>query len=241
VPGGITTEADLIAWLHQEFPNLSDASISSILAQYPTNYPADGAKFATNGLTPPTATDVSGAAAGQQQRAYNILAEATFVCPAYWLATAFAQPGKSAFVYQYSVPFASHGSDVGAYFGPAAENQGPEFVLAFRRMWGGLINKDNPSVSNSVANGASAPDPAAANPASAWPAWTPEGTGARHVVLNETGGTPYQATTMFGAVVTQHRNPGLRNAISAAGVDTWEGGRGKRCEFWRELSPQVPQ
>src|SRR4051812_1204102 len=128
-PPGIVTDADLTAWLHQEFPQLRAESIATILAAYPsTSFLSSGALFATDGLHPPTANDVSGAASGTQQRAYNILAEATFVCPAYWLADAFTQPGKAAFVYQYSVPFASHGSDVPAYFGPATPNQGRDFA-----------------------------------------------------------------------------------------------------------------
>jgi hypothetical protein len=62
----------------------------------------------------------------------NILAEATFVCPSYWMATAFTAPNKQAYHYQYSVPFAAHRADVTAYVGPATPNQGPEFTLAIR-------------------------------------------------------------------------------------------------------------
>lgn len=242
MPPTISTLDDLIGWLHIEFPNLSDANITSILEAYPsTSAPVDPAdpKFATDGIHPPTAVNVSQAATGQLQRAYNIYAEASFVCPSYWLATAFTQDGKAAYHYQYSVPFAEHQADIPAYFGPATPNQGPDFTLAFRQIWGNFITGNNPSISNAVANGASAPDPGAPNPASSWPAWS-DATPVQ-INLNETGGTPYTVTEMWGAVVTQFSDPGLRNAISSADAYAWEGGRGKRCDFWKEMSPQVPQ
>jgi hypothetical protein len=78
--------------------------------------------------TIPTYTTIWSLANGRQ----NILAEATFVCPSYWMATAFTGPGKKAYHYQYSVPFAAHRADVTAYVGPATPNQGPEFALAVR-------------------------------------------------------------------------------------------------------------
>jgi len=53
------------------------------------------------------------------------------VCPSYWLAEAYTNKGREAWKYQYSVPAALHGSDVSGYFGPAAPNQGPDFVKAF--------------------------------------------------------------------------------------------------------------
>jgi hypothetical protein len=65
-------------------------------------------------------------------RKQNIYAEAAVVCPSYWLATAFSGNNRSAYHYQYSVPFAVHGADISAYYGPATDNQGPDFVTAFR-------------------------------------------------------------------------------------------------------------
>ncbi len=151
VPATIVTLDDLIAWLHLEFPNLSDAQIQQILAAYPSpSTPVDPQtiKIETNGYGPPYAINVSQVATGQQQRAnvrhlykpalsqantrQNILAEATFVCPSYWLATAFTGPGKTAYHYQYSIPFAAHRADVTAYVGPATPNQGPLFTQAIR-------------------------------------------------------------------------------------------------------------
>ena len=59
-------------------------------------------------------------------------AEATTDCVGYWLASAFTGGAKSAWYYQYSVPFAVHAADLAAYYGPPTENQGPDLVTAFR-------------------------------------------------------------------------------------------------------------
>lgn len=47
--------------------------------------------------------------------------------------------------------------------------------------------------------------------------------------------------TAQGIIVTQFRGPGLKNNISVVDAWAWEGGRGKRCEVWRELGVWVPQ
>lgn len=163
-------------------------------------------------------------------------------CFAQWFASAFTSPGHTAFVYQYSVPFASHAADIPAYFGIPTENQGPEFVKAFRTMFINFIRDSNPSIPNRIANGASSPDPERANPASAWPPWT-ENPPFPMLNLNTSGGTPYIASAPVGTgkPVTQFREPGLRNNITLADAYAWEGGRGRRCDFWRQLSPFVPQ
>jgi hypothetical protein len=121
-------------------------------------------KFDTNGLGPATVVNVSQVATGHQQRAYvsvatqvhaelncfkfqgeprfansraegkNMYAESTFVCPSYWLATAFARTGCASYRYQYSISFAIHAYDWNAQFvSPPFPNQSPEFVAAFRR------------------------------------------------------------------------------------------------------------
>ncbi len=58
--------------------------------------------------------------------------------------------------------------------------------------------------------------------------------------LNQTGGVPYQ--TVFGAVpITQYMDPGLKNSFTQANAYTWELNRGKRCDFWKAMGPNVPQ
>ncbi|KAF2183864.1 alpha/beta-hydrolase, partial [Zopfia rhizophila CBS 207.26] len=227
VPPTIKTLDDLKSWLKQEFPTFADADIQKVLDAYPSSdAPVDPSalKFATDGSGPATAVNVSQVATGQQQRGNNIYAEATFICPSYWLNNAYS-PSNS-YHYQYSVPFASHIDDISAYFGPSAPNQSPEFSVAFRQIWGNFITKGNPSIAS---------EPAAAN----WPVWV-GGEESRMVNLNETGGTPYQAVTQFGASVTQFMNPGLKNNITTANAYSWEGGRGARCEFWKDIAAKVP-
>jgi hypothetical protein len=106
-------------------------------------------------------------------------------------------------------------------------------------IYGNFITKDDPSISNVVANGASSPDPNATNPASSWPKCTDNNP--MQVNLNETGGTAYSTISPQGVPVTQFREPGLMNDFTVVNAYAWEGGRGQRCEFWRALSPYVPQ
>ncbi|KAF2830465.1 alpha/beta-hydrolase [Ophiobolus disseminans] len=228
VPPTIKTLDDLKAWLRLEFPTFTADDIQRVLDAYPSSGEAVNTlapKFATNGLGPATAVNVSQVATGQQQRANNILAEATFVCPSYWLNGAYSGSSRSSYHYQYSVPFASHADDITGYFGPATPNQSASFALAFRQLWGNFIKTGNPSVST---------DPAL----SKFPAWG-TGPGYKMVNLNTTGGTPYQATTQFGATVIQFREPGLQNDFDSADAYAWEGGRGKRCEFWASVAGKV--
>ncbi|KAL2134419.1 hypothetical protein VTI74DRAFT_258 [Chaetomium olivicolor] len=241
VPLSITTKNDLVRWLQgSEFPNLSAAQINTILAANPNDNPTDaaGPRFETDGLSAVTAVQVSQAANGQQQRAYNIYAEATFICPVYWLASAYSDRDSSAWFYQYSVPFASHGTDVPGYFGPATPNQEGDFALAFRKIWGNFIVNGNPSISAAVANGASSANPSQPHPASNWPAYSD--VGGKLMNLNTTGGTPSELPQMFGPPLTQFVNPGLRNALSLAPADQWEGGRKARCDVYMSLAPSIP-
>lgn len=158
----------------------------------------------------------------------NILGEATFVCPAYWLATAYASSSdKKSYLYQYSVPFAYHSADLTAYFGPATPNQGSVFVSAFRRIWGNFITTGNPQLA-----------PAPGIPAT-WPAWTDDAS-PMLLNLNTTGGVPYR-TQVLTWNVTQYMDPGLANNFTIADARAWEGGRGARCDFWKKIGPQVPE
>ncbi|KAK4466447.1 lipase 4 [Cladorrhinum samala] len=241
-PGNIVTQDDLIAWLKQSFPSLSQANITNILEAYPsaevpTNANATG--YETSGYGPGTAVNISQVATGQQQRCYNIYAEAAVICPSYWIASAFHGGNKAAYHYQYSVPFALHGADLSAYYGPPTENQGPDLVNAFRKIYGNFVISDDPSISDRDANGPSSLNTNAPNPASNWPRWTEDNPALLN--LNQTGGVPYTAISLIGKPVTQFRDPGLRNNFTLANAYAWEGGRGRRCQFWRDLSPYVPQ
>lgn len=41
--------------------------------------------------------------------------------------------------------------------------------------------------------------------------------------------------------ITQMVGPGLRNQWRIVDAQAWEGGRGKRCDFWREMGAKVPE
>ncbi|KAK3381983.1 inactive carboxylesterase 4 [Podospora didyma] len=241
-PSNIVTQDDLVAWIKSNFNNLSDKNVSNILAAYPSSSdPTDpsAVRFDTDGYGPATAVNISQVATGQQQRCFNIYAEASIICPAHWFASAFSGQGRQAYYYQYSVPFAVHASDLAAYYGPPTENQGPDIVTAFRKIYGNFVIAGNPSISNDIANGQSSLNPNAPHPANNWPQWTD--TGPPLINLNQTGGTAYTAISALGVPVTQFKGPGLLNNITVANADLWEGGRGKRCELWRDLGPFVPQ
>ncbi len=241
VPPTITTQADLTGWLQgAQFPNLTPAQINTILAANPNsaNTSATGPHYETNGITGATAVQVAQDANGQQQRGNNIYAEAIFACPAYWLASSYSTTGSSSYMYQYSVPYAYHGSDVTGYFGPSLPTQSDEFSRAFRKIWGNFITTGNPSITAAVANGASAANPNAANPATSWPAYTDSAP--KFLVLNTTGGTPVTGALPWGPVVTTFIQPGLLNAISLASGTTWEGGRKARCDVYNGLAASIP-
>lgn len=240
-PPNISTEDDLIAWLKLSFPLFSNDDIAKLLYYYPSSNSSDMAgmlEYATSGNGGATALNVSQVASGQQQRADNIYAETTFVCPSYWLAEAFSGQGRTSYKYQYSIPNAYHSADVAGYFGPPTPNQSPDFVLAFQTIWGNFITKDNPSIPASIANGAST-NATAANPASDWPPFSLYAP--YQLNLNETGGTPFVTVALEGGNVTEYREPGLRNDLTLVDAYSWEGGRGVRCDFWRSVAAVVPE
>lgn len=160
----------------------------------------------------------------ESNKAQVIVAEATFICPSYWLSTAYLS--RPSYHYQYSVPFAAHLEDVYAYFGPNQRQQSASFSQAFRRIWGNFVRTGNPKVDSEPG-------------LEAWPIWS-GGKGARMMNLNTTGGTPYEATTQFGAKVTQFSEPGLKNVFGVFNAWDWEGGRGERCEFWKTMVDKIP-
>lgn len=195
-------------------------------------------------------------ASGHQQRANAILGETTFMCPSYWLATAFSSPqtGHHSYKYQYSIPTALHGYDLEAYFGPARRNQGPKLTRALQVSWGNFVRFGDPSIPSSVIANAENGD-SGSNTTSELERW-PEfsSVSPRMAIFNQTGGTPYEFTAVQvrndGPLtvvadrdmnVTLHSEPGLRNDVRLVDAYTWEGGRGMRCDFWRSIAAMVPE
>ncbi|PSN74793.1 alpha/beta-hydrolase [Corynespora cassiicola Philippines] len=246
VPQTINTEDDLVAWIRLVFPLFKEDDIAKLLYYYPSSNvstESDGlTRFATSGNEGATALNVSVLATGQQQRANTIYAETTFVCPSYWLAEAYNSNGRTGYKYQYSVIPALHGSDPTAYFGPAAVYQGPDFVSAFQKIWGNFIIHSNPSIDSATANGASA-NGTGASGLEDWPvfaAWDH-----KMVNLNQTGGAliqipaPLPGATPFN--ISLFTGPGLQNDFSIVDAYEWEGGRGKRCDYWKSIWNLVPE
>ncbi|CAN9414188.1 unnamed protein product [Alternaria alternata] len=211
VPTIGSTDA-LQAWLQNAFPSVTSTGLEAILAAYPLSNLTNSDTFATTGLSPVTALDTSSFASGIQQRAYNIYAEATFVCPSYWLSDVFATNNRTAFHYQYSVPGALHGSDVTAYFGPATPSQPHSFTTVFRQVWGHFVTAANPGTTKGLTN-------------LTWPAWTEDGH-SKMLNLNITVGMPYSASQSTGTTITEYTDPGLQDYFTVVHALEWEGNRG---------------
>lgn len=105
-------------------------------------------------------------------------------------------------------------------------------------IYGNFVTGNNPSISNEIANGASSEDLSASHQAADWPCWNDDEQ--LMLNLNQTGGVPYTAGPVNGVGVTQFRGPGLRNELAVVDARAWEGGRGERCEFWREVGSSIP-
>ncbi|EXJ80631.1 hypothetical protein A1O3_06915 [Capronia epimyces CBS 606.96] len=242
-PQNITTEEDLLAWLHLTFPLFTNDDIAKVLLYYPSSNASTNSSsplYATSGEAGPSALNQSSVGTGQQQRADNIYAETTFVCPAYWMAIAYNDYGRTSYKYQFSVEPALHGADVSAYFGPAPSNIGPDLALAFRQIWGQFVTTNNPSIPSNIANGASSNSSATSNDASNWPPFSLSSP--YQINLNQTGGTPFSTSIVqIGRNITEYGNPGLQNNITLVNAWTWEAGRGDRCEFWRSMGSIVPE
>lgn len=247
VPQTIATEEDLLAWLRLTFPLFSNNDIAKILFYYPSSNDSttDAALYATNGESGPTAVNQSNVGTGQQQRANNIYAETTFVCPSYWLAEAYSDSnfgqGK-AYKYQFSVIPALHATDVPAYFGPVGSGQfSVSFSRAFKQIWGNFVINNDPSIPQAVALGqtnSTYPQPAVENPAANWPSFTVYNP--YQIDLNQTGG-PIVTIESGGFNLSAETGQGAVNDFRLVNAYTWEGGRGVRCDLWRSIGDLVPE
>lgn len=230
-----------------------------------------GPLFSTLGLSAPTALNQSEFAIGQQQRANNMYAETTFVCPSYWLASAFAMssadtkektPTKQAWKYQFSVPPSEHGADLDAYqafnreaLGKGTMNEAAR--TAVQLAWGRFIIYGDPTLPPEVvsslttaSNGTSTRDELSAMMKGAWPNWSDtsvhvEGEGYRMLNINLTGGSPELLSYTFGdgtiVNLTQMTGSGLQARFDVVDAWSWEGMRGRRCQLWKDLGASVPE
>ncbi|KAK4500993.1 hypothetical protein PRZ48_006799 [Zasmidium cellare] len=244
VPQVIRTEQALLEWLRVTFPLFSDADIKAVLEMYLSTNAPDNPKaplFATNGVEGPTAVNQSSLSTGHQQRANLIYGEATFVltrdevCPSHWLAQAYTHKHSSCndtagkgYKYQFSIPPSIHASDVQAYFPTvpsltaAAAGYFPEdFSKAFQTFIGNFVTKSKPGMVEDVGE---------------WPVYD-EANGAKQVDLNTT--CPMYVPGDIKKMEAGYCEGG-ENAFAVVDSGTWEGERGRRCEFWKGVGARVP-
>lgn len=156
-PQNISSASDFenfVAWL---MPSMNAKEIELVLEAYSIAPVNQGPLFSTLGDHGPTALNQSEFGIGQQQRANNLYAEATFVCPSYWVANAFSgkfshnDSPRTAWKYQFSVPPSEHGADLDAYqaFNREALGMGTMTEAARKAIqlaWGKFIIHGEPSL-----------------------------------------------------------------------------------------------
>ena len=253
MPQTIEAEADLVTWLRRTFPLFTNNDVAKVLQYYPSSNASVDPElplFATNGNSGPTALNQSTVGTGQQQRANNIYAEATLVCPSYWIAEAYSNniAGGQAYKYQFSVPPALHAYDVAVYFSePGTMIYSVDIATAFQKIIGNFVVESNPSITSQIANGVTTGNMSnSTSPVSSWPPFTVYQP--MQVDLNTT--CQYSAIASkpldgFGlGFFLDHKfcgSAGDRNSFRLVNAYEWEGGRGMRCDFWRAMGELVPE
>ncbi|KXJ90658.1 Alpha/Beta hydrolase protein [Microdochium bolleyi] len=197
--------------------------------------------FDTTGDSGPTALVQSSMATGIQQAAFNIAAEATFHCPAQWLADAFDLRHGSVWKYQYSLTPSYHGADLSALFdlGPSTTSIAPSFRRALHSLLSAFVTGNRPAISAKIATGgqhnATAPT---AEGQLLWPQYTRRSS--VFLNLNTTGGEESPAFVTDTLTFVVRSGPGVVNNFRLADARTWEAGRAARCEFWKSVSERIP-
>jgi hypothetical protein len=179
-------------------------------------------------------------ATGLQQMAFNIFAETTFDCPAQWLAEAFGGASRQAWKYQYSVTPAYHGADLNSYFNMGGPWLSTGFNHAFQKIWRNFIMNNSPVIPlvDATANNSQAMIPARRDSYLNWPQFRP--TSPWQMDLNTTGGTAIQVIVTPNLTYYVWEGDNVVNHLRSANAYTWEGGRGRRCAFWRDVADRIP-
>ena len=239
----IRTRADYDNFISSSFPLFSQSDISQLNSVYQIENSASGdsgGQYDTLGTEGPTALTQSAFATGIQQSVFSIGAETNFVCPAQWLAEAFSQADLQAWKYQYSVTPGYHGADLTAYFAVGAATPNADFSRAFQKVWGNFIVHDDPTITldEATAGYANATAPTGTDGNINWPQYTAEKP--YMIDFNTTGGDLFQVVA--GPLSFYERiGTGTVNKFRLVDALSWEGGRGDRCNFWRDVSARVPQ
>jgi carboxylesterase type B len=235
------TSADFRSYINTTFPSFSPSDKSLLETTFaftgddlPVN--PNTTRFPTDGISVPTALNMSQYATGNAQRLLNVFAEYAFICPSYWAAGAFPKGWK----YQFSVPPSYHGYDLQALWA-GTPTPGASFKHSFRKIWGNFITQDSPVISVRDAKGGvenSSVPGCDGEDMIQWPVWDVEKP--MLLNLNATGGVKTFVQTTEDLYYDVYSDPGMSNQISLADATSWEGGRGERCEFWRGVAAKVP-
>lgn len=241
-PQNITDRDAFINLLQNNYPLLTPENITSILALYavPDNF--TGPFINSDGINPPFSTTTSNYAIGWQQAAINLYAEATFVCPSYWLADAFSKKdGGSAWKYQFSPAPAYHGADLEVFISPPDTNGtgiNEIFRTEMQKIWG-----------NFIVNGQPMPTTTGNDSRSDWIPWGERGQ-YHQLNMNMTGGVPIITPTVYdGKTIpvisyvpgNDSSSPPLVAEFEVVDAMSWEGGRGERCQLWADLGPWIQE
>lgn len=242
-PPTTKTLQDFRNYLDITFPLFGKSEKDAIEKQY--SFPGDNQNvnpnaplYATNGVSGPNANYQSTFGTGQQQRVFNVFGEYAFDCPSYWAAGAFSQGWK----YQFSAPPSYHGYDLQALWS-GTPSPGASFKRAFRKVWGNFIINNNPVISvedakGGVANSTVPVSEGYATNSINWPQWDEKKPSLLN--LNATGGQATFVKATDNLFYNLYLDPGVSNVITVADADKWEGGRGKRCDFWESVAAKVP-
>ncbi|KAL6790245.1 Alpha/Beta hydrolase protein [Trichoderma sp. SZMC 28013] len=242
----ITTKPQFNAFISSTLPHLTTSDIMSLNDIYNTATAQPGnneTRFDTSGDVGPTANTVSGMATGIQQTVFNVAAESIFQCPSQWTAEAFSSPtsDRRAWKYQYSLDPAYHGADLGAYFASSGFPN-PSFQHSFHRIWGNFIVSGSPVISvddaTAGAENATVPVDAKHPEMISWPQYSEQNP--TFMNLNTTGGEVSLVTVTDELSYYVRHGDGIVNTFRLADAESWEGGRGERCAFWRAVAPRVP-
>lgn len=184
---------------------MTKSNFDRLLESYYIDPVIQGPLYSSLGDRGPTALNQSEFGIGQQQRANNLYAETTFVCPSYWLANAFSVTDsksredaftRKAWKYQFSVPPSEHGADLDSYQAFNREALGLGTMTgaarkAIQLAWGRFIIHGDPSLPRSLieslvtaANGTTTGDEMYAIATNNWTEWSRAGRGSQMLNIN---------------------------------------------------------
>lgn len=248
VPQNITSQDRLVDFIKLNYPGVTPENITSILSLYSVPESSlTSPKFDTDGLNPPYATSVSGYAVGWQQAANNLYAETTFVCPAYWLADAYrttsANPKRSSWRYQFSIPNAFHGADLAPIFeDPAIETARMDttFRRGFQSIWAQFITAGDPTLTPLIIGSGAGSEALAAAGRERWWSW---GQTSKLQRFNNKvrPGDEKPRFDLLNLNVTTVAEGKVKADWKVYDGLTFEGGRGARCDLWAKLGEFIEE